>query len=106
MSSHTLSRQSCRVTQLKARGGLLPEDTWSCPPHRSSPKVLAGKSECTQGTENLLQTFILPRVTKPMELHVLLYSDIILCNIKYNLQKFLSSKPKETHLIFTFVYLN
>lgn len=32
-----------------------------------------------------------------------MYSDRILCSIKYNLQKLLSSKPKETHLIFTLV---
>lgn len=50
--------------------------------------------------------FILLQVTKPTKFHVLMDSDIILCHIKYNLQKNLLSKPKETHLIFTFVYLN
>lgn len=40
------------------------------------------------------------QVTKPMKFHLLIYSDIILCNIKYNLQKVLSSQLNETHLIF------
>lgn len=36
---------------------------------------------------------------------VLMYSDR-LGNIKYDLQKFLSYKPEETNLNYTFVYLN
>lgn len=33
-------------------------------------------------------------------------SDRTLCNTKYSVQKFLQSKPKETHLIFMLVHLS
>lgn len=70
-------------------------------PRRPFPTFQRGEDAITQ-TENLCRCLFYFKY-KTYQFHVPMDRDIVLCTIKYNLQKILSSKPKETHLIFTFV---